>query len=284
VDPSREPTIRTADPKSSPSSPVKTLTNSLGMTLIRIEAGEFLMGTTKDQVDQLMRQFPDSKLEWFDDEQPQHVVTITQPIFLSIHPVTQGQYQAVMGRNPNHFKGVDERPVESVSWFDGVDFCNRLSELENQKPYYRVDGVDVTIAGGSGYRLPTEAEWEYTCRAGALTLYPFGDEASQLGEYAWYSDEAGGSTHPVGQKRPNGWGVYDMLGNVYEWCADWYDAKCYASPLAANPLSATAGARRVIRGGCWNSWPRLCRTAARRWFAPEYRNFDLGFRVAVAQE
>ena len=157
--------------------------------MVRIEPGSFLMGSTKDQVDQLIRLFPNFpgfKREWLDAEQPQHPVKITRPFFLGIHEVTQGQYQAVMGENPSHFKGSDDLPVEKVSWLDAVLFCNKLSEKEKKTPFYRINGTEVTIAGGNGYRLPTEAEWEYACRAGSTTLYPFGDEVGKLGDHGWY--------------------------------------------------------------------------------------------------
>jgi formylglycine-generating enzyme required for sulfatase activity len=259
---------------------VNQLTNSVGMALIRIEPGEFSMGTTKDQVGKLMRQFPDSKRESFVDEQPQHLVKIAQPFFLGIHAVTQRQYQAVMGSNPSDFKGVDERPVETVSWVDAVEFCNKLSGREKQKPYYQINGADIAVAGGSGYRLPTEAEWEYACRAGTLSLYPFDDEASQLAEHAWYSGNAKKSTHPVGQKRPNSWGLYDMLGNVWEWCADWYDPKYYASSPILNPIGDVVASRRIMRGGCWNGGRRMCRSAIRGRGAVLMAGNFLGFRVA----
>jgi hypothetical protein len=182
------------------------------MKFVRIEPGSFLMGLTDDQMDQLMRLFPNSQRESFDHEQPEHRVEITRPFYLGIHEVTQGQYQAVMARNPSHFKGSDDLPVEQVSWFDAVLFCNKLSEKEKKTPFYRIDDTEVTIAGGNGYRLPTEAEWEYACRAGSSTLYPSGDEVSKLGDHAWFRDNSKGGTRLVGQKRPNAWGLYDCWG------------------------------------------------------------------------
>jgi len=262
---------------------LKDLTNSLGMALVRIEPGSFLMGSSQDQIDRLMREFPDYKREWFEDEQPQHAVKITRPFYLGAHQITQGQYQAVMGNNPSHFKGSDDLPVESVSWLDAVAFCNRLSEREKRTPFYRINGTEVLVLGGDGYRLPTEAEWEYACRAGSSTLYPFGDNASALGEFAWYTQNSEGKTHPVGQKGPNAWGLHDMVGNVWEWCADCYEAKYYASSPAADPPGASGASPRVFRGGGLGNGPRGCRSADRGGRGPAYRNDSLGFRVALGQ-
>ena len=261
--------------------PGKEWTNSLGMTLVRIEPGSFQMGTTKEQIDQLLRLFPDSK--WFDDEQPQHPVKITRPFFLGTHPVTQGQYQAIMGSNPSHFKGSDELPVETVSWLDAVNFCNKMSEKDKRTPFYRINGTDVADVGGNGYRLPSEAEWEYACRAGMAGLFPWGDDIGKQGEHAWFTDNSDGKTHPVGQKRPNAWNLYDMLGNVWEWCADWYDEKYYASLPAADPPGPPRASFRVIRGGSWLHVARFVRPAYRNHLVPSNRYRYLGFRVAAVQ-
>ena len=260
----REAAARPAEPQPPPPLTDRERSNSIGMTLVRIEPGSFLMGSNEQQIDQLLRLFPDSKREWFDVEQPQHPVTITQPFFLGIHEVTQSQYQAVIGENPSRFKGSDDLPVESVSWLDAVLFCNLLSEREKRAPFYRIYGTEVTIAGGNGYRLPTEAEWEYACRAGSTTLYPFGDEAGKLGDHAWHKGNSGNETHAVGQKQANAWGLYDMLGNVWEWCADWYNAKYYGWSPPVDPPGAPLTAYRVNRGGSWSQDPWECRTS-RRW-------------------
>jgi hypothetical protein len=168
----REAAARPAVAQPPPPLPDRERSNSIGMTLVRIKPGSFQMGTTKEQIDQLLRLFSGTKREWFDDEQPQHPVQITRPFFLGIHPVTQGQYQASMGSNPSHFKGSDDLPVETVSWLDVVYFCNKLSEKDKRTPFYRTKGTDVADVGGNGYRLPTEAEWEYACRAGMAGLFP----------------------------------------------------------------------------------------------------------------
>jgi len=194
---------------------------------------------------------------------------ISEPFLLGTYPVTQGEYERVMEATPSKFKGNDRRPVEQVSWFDAIEFCNRLSKLEELPPYYKVVGTDVTILGGLGYRLPTEAEWEYACRAGSEGAYCFGDDEKQLKQYAWFYENSGGTTHRVGEKQPNDWGLYDMHGNVWEWCWDWYFEG-----------GGSDGSFRVLRGGSWWSlaWP--CRSAVRGWYDPEYRGSDLGFRLA----
>src|SRR5208337_3856143 len=133
----------------------------IGLKLVRIEPGSFLMGSNKQQIDQLLRLFPDSKRALFDAEQPQHPVKITRPFFLGTHPVTQGQYKAIMGRNPSHFKGSDDLPVENVSWLDAVNFCNKMSEKDKRTPFYRINGTGVANVGGNGCRLPSEAVWEW---------------------------------------------------------------------------------------------------------------------------
>ena len=163
TEPSESPLTQIAAPASA--FPATTLINSVGMTLVRIEAGDFLMGTTDEQVDHLIGLFPDSNRTLFSDEQPQHHVAISQPFVLGIHPVTQGQYRALTGKSPSQFTGSDDLPVERVSWVDAVEFCNKLSEREKQASFYEVSGMQVTVVGGSGYRMPSEAEWEYACRA-----------------------------------------------------------------------------------------------------------------------
>jgi formylglycine-generating enzyme required for sulfatase activity len=236
-----------------------------------IPAGAFPMGST------------DADKDAWDNEKPQHEVRITRPFYLGVHEVTQGQYQAVMGQNPSHFKGSAELPVEQVSWMDAIRFCNKLSEREGGTPYYRIEGNAVTIAGGDGYRLPTEAEWEYACRAGTTTRFSFGDDENALGQYAWFSANSGNQTHPVGQKQPNAFGLYDMHGNVWEWCWDVYDAGYYKRTPAVDPPGPRAAWVRVLRGGSWNGVPRNARSARRDWYAPEYRNLSVGFRLALVQ-
>jgi formylglycine-generating enzyme required for sulfatase activity len=216
-------------------------------------------------------------------------VQITRPFYLGATEVTQGQYRAVTGANPSGSKESDDLPVETVTWFDAVEFCNALSAKERLKPYYRIDGIGdnrtVTIPApnGEGYRLPTEAEWEYACRAGSTTKYSFGDDAAGLGEYAWHDGNSGKNTHPVGQKRPNAWALYDMPGNVFEWCWDGYGANYYGQSPGTDPVGPSQAAVRVLRGGGWVSSPRYCRTADRYRHTSGFRSSYLGFRLARVQ-
>jgi len=163
------------------------------MEFVLIPAGTFTMGS------------PDSDSNAYDHEKPAHQVTISEPFYMGKYEVTQAQWKAVMGENPSRFKG-DDHPVENVSWEDVQQFIQKLNAKE----------------GKEACRLPTEAEWEYAARAGTTTIYSFGNNASQLGNYAWYDENSGNTTHPVGDKPPNPWGLYDMHGNVWEWVQDWY--------------------------------------------------------------
>jgi formylglycine-generating enzyme required for sulfatase activity len=251
-----------------PVEPPKEITSSaIGATLVLIPAGEFLMGS------------PDSDEDAQDDEKPQHKVRIARPFYLGATEITQGQYRAVTGENPSSFKGSDDLPVENVSWDEAVAFCNKLSVRERLKPYYQFSGAR---SGGDGYRLPTEAEWEYACRAGTSTRFSFGDADTSLGEYAWFGGNSDGKTHPVGQKRPNAWGLFDVYGNVWEWCCDGYQADYYGGSPAADPPGSSQAAGRVIRGGGWYFQPRYCRAAHRGKSAPGGRGDGLGLRLARA--
>ena len=209
------------------------ITNRIGMKLKLIPAGEFMMGS------------PESVDDADDRAKPQHKVRITKPFHLGVHEVTQAEYEKVMGKNPSNFKGA-RNPVEQVSWKDAVEFCKRLTAKESMT-----------------YRLPTEAEWEYAYRAGTTTRYSFGDDPASLGEYAWYGDNSEKKTHPVGEKKPNTWGLHDMHGNVWEWCADWYDRDYYADSPADDPLGPEAGLCRVRPGTTGTTTPIRQRTT--RW-------------------
>jgi formylglycine-generating enzyme required for sulfatase activity len=166
-----------------------------------------------------------------------------------------------------------------VRWFDAVSFCNRLSEREQLAPYYSIDGQQVGIVGGGGYRLPTEAEWEYACRAGRSTPWCFGDDGALLGEYAWYGSNSNIQTQEIATKRPNDWGLYDMHGNVWEWCQDWYGE--YPADSQVDPTGPSTGWGRVLRGGSWSSNQRSCRSAIRSYDLPDSRLVSgFGFRAA----
>ncbi len=237
--------------------------------MVLIPAGDFLMGS------------PDSDPDAFPLEKPRHRVRITQPFYLSVTEVTQGQYRAVTGERPSHFRGSDGLPVEMVSWNDAVAFCDKLSELERLRRYDRFPAEKP--AGGDGYRLPTEAEWEYACRAGSTTRYSFGDDVANLDKYAWWRQNSGFKTHPVGQKHPNAFGLYDMYGNVWEWCLDYYDAEYYRQlkALTLDPSGPSSATGRVMRGGCYGNFGNLYRSANRFISRPPVlREDSKGFRVA----
>jgi formylglycine-generating enzyme required for sulfatase activity len=236
-----------------PKQPSKKLTVDLGggvkMELVLIPAGEFLMGPSDSDKDV----FPTDK---------QHRVRITKPFYLGKYLVTQEQWEAVMGKNPSHFKG-PKNPVEVVSWDDCQKFLGKL----NAK----------SAAGAGKFQLPTEAQWEYACRAGSTTKYCFGDDKSKLGEYAWYDANSGNTTHPVGEKKPNTWGLYDMHGNVWEWCQDLYGA--YRAEAVRDPMGAAKGSDRVYRGGGWINPAWHCRSVFRGNSEPGFRYASLGLRV-----
>jgi formylglycine-generating enzyme required for sulfatase activity len=258
-----------------------TISNSIGMKLVLIPAGEFLMG---------------SPGEGHSGEQPQHPVRIGRSFYLGAYEVTQRQFLTEMGYNPSWFssdgggasrlsgRSTERHPIENVSWLEAVAFCNKLSENEGLKPFYLVDGETPRVIdwAGPGYRLPTQAEWEYACRGGSRTQYSYGDEAAGLGRYAWYLQNAGGRSHPVGEKAPNGFGLFDMHGNVWEWCWDWSDEGYYAHSPREDPAGPEVGTLRVTRGGSWKAGagPQNCRSASFAGGAPGYRIDDLGFRVA----
>lgn len=227
-------------------------TNSIGVEFVKIPAGSFTMGRDKN-------------FEEGDDvETPQHKVTITRDFYLGKYEVTQAQWVAVMGSNPSNFMG-RTNPVEQVSWDDVQVFLGKLNQMEP----------------GRGYRLPTEAEWEYACRAGSTTKYAFGDSENELGDYAWCYENSGERAHPVGQKRPNAWGLYDMHGNVWEWCEDWYGT--YPSGSVTDPKGSTMGSRRVLRGGSWFDYAQSCRSAFRLVRSPGNRDNSLGLRLCSSK-
>ncbi len=255
------------------------------MALNLIPAGEFMMGS------------PDDDEEAPGKEKPQHRVRITRPFYLGVHEVTQAQYTAVMGNNPSWFsstgkgkdkvagQSTDNRPVEQVSWLDAVEFCNKLSEKEGLKPFYELESGTARVPdwAGPGYRLPTEAEWEYACRANSKTRHSFGNSEGRLGEHGWHAGNSDGRPHPVGQKLPNCFGLYDMHGNVWEWCWDWYGERYYQESPVDDPRGPARAAVRVFRGGAFRDGPRYCLSAIRASDAHADRRGYLGFRLARVQ-
>jgi len=248
--------------------------SSIGMKLVLIPPGEFAMGSSKELIEGEARLHggDDREEKWYRNnlpgEGPQHRVRITKPFWLGATPVTQGEYERVTGSNPSKFPGDPQRPVEQVSWDDAVEFCRKLSALPGEK------------AAKRRYGLPTEAQWEYACRAGTTTRWYVGDNEAGLFDVAWFNTNSGGQTHPVGGKKPNAWGLYDMHGNVWEWCQDWYDKEYYAWSPMDDPAGPPGGSHRVFRGGYWADPARRSRSAFRTADKPGYW-YAMGFRVCL---
>ena len=223
------------------------------------------MGTTDEQRASLIEQKAWSRFE--ECERPARKITIPKPFFIGQYEVTQKQWEAVMKKNPSAFKG-DNLPVESVSWDDVQAFIQKLNEK-----------------GGGKYRLPTEAEWEYSCRAGSADIFGSGTNgiavlSGNLNDYAWFRANAENRTHPVGEKNPNAWGLYDMHGNVWEWCQDWYAADFYVRAPARDSLNVGPSTERVLRGGSWFlDWQNL-RASFRSGNLPSFKSQYVGFRLA----
>ena len=245
--------------------------NSMGMRFRLIPAGEFMMGGGR-----------------WDNARPIHLVKITMPFYMGVYPVTHREWKTITGRNPSAFKG-GNRPVELVSWNQVQEFIEILNSREESKLY----------------RLPTEAEWEYSCRSGSEGNYCFGNNFTKLGGYAWYGNNSGDRlldverirrevgieeylqrlldnncrSQPVGKKKPNRFGIYDMHGNVWEWCQDLYSKGYYKRSEAVDPTGPVEGNTRVFRGGCWSSSPDRCMSSHRSHLSPDFRNGGLGFRL-----
>jgi formylglycine-generating enzyme required for sulfatase activity len=246
-------------------------------TFVRINGGTFTMGS------------PANEPEREDNEGPQHQVTVSA-FYMGKYEVTQKEYQEVMGTNPSYFKGPN-LPVEQVSWFDAVEYCNKRSQKEGLTPAYTISGAGNNRAvtwnrNANGYRLPTEAEWEYACRAGTTTPFSTGnnittDQANYNGNYPYNNNAKGAyrkKTTPVGSFAPNPWGLYDMHGNVWEWCWDWYGD--YSSGAQTDPDGAASGSYRVERGGSWISDASFARSVYRGYNVPYYRiSSGFGFRL-----
>ncbi|WP_308232857.1 SUMF1/EgtB/PvdO family nonheme iron enzyme [Prevotella sp.] len=228
--------------------PVK---DGISIDMVRVEAGTFTMGATAEM------KVPD------DDEKPTHQVTLTNDYYIGKYEVTQALWQAVTGNNPSNYKG-DNLPVENVSWNDCQEFISKLNRIT-----------------GKTFRLPTEAEWEYAARGGKKSRGYQYSGSNNLADVAWYEDNSGSKTHTIGSKQANELGIYDMTGNVWEWCQDWYGK--YSSSSQTNPTGATSGSYRVIRGGSWFNAARYCRSSFRFNGTPVYRRIDLGLRLVLSE-
>ncbi|MDR3341951.1 MAG: formylglycine-generating enzyme family protein [Treponema sp.] len=261
--------------------PVSTIPDADAMTkkpplvsipdnFVHIPGGTFMMGS------------PASEAERRDNE-VRHQVTVSS-FFMGKYEVTHKEYQAVMGTNPSYFEG-DNLPVEQVSWFDAVEYCNARSRTEGLTPAYTISGMVTWNRNANGYRLPTEAEWEYACRGGTTTAFSTGsnittNQANYNGYYPYNRNATGTyrrTTTPVGSFMANARGLYDMHGNVWEWCWDWYDD--YGSGFQRDPVGASSGTYRVLRGGGWGDGGQLLRSADRYGYSPFDWNSDLGFRL-----
>ncbi len=237
----------------------------LSVELISIPAGSFRMGSPDDE---------EGRLE---NEGPVHEVRVSAFQCMR-YPVTRRLHAEVTGKDTGRPEGAaDNRPVNNVTWYDAVRFCNRLSERDGLAPCYQLDGDEVSWdRSADGYRLPTEAEWEYACRAGAQTRWSFGDDEEQLEEHAWYHKSSGGEPRAVGLKKPNAWGLHDMHGNVLEWCWDWHGP--YSRDSQEDPSGPSEGGARVLRGGSFANPARGLRSAGRGWIGPENSFRFIGFR------
>ena len=236
------------------------LGNGVRVKLAPIPAGTFQMGSPKGSVGAAYNESDRHK----QNDYYQHPVTLSRPFLMGVTEITQAQYRAVTGQNPSVFKG-DDHPVDNISWNDAVKFCELLSTKT-----------------GKTVRLPTEAEWEYACRAGTTARYFFGEDPDHdaLADHAWYEANAKHQTHPVAQKRPNAWGLHDMGGNVWEWCQDSYGGP-YEDKSVTDPKGLQTGSTRILRGGCWETGPLGCRSTNRGGIIPNRATSRFGFRIVV---
>ena len=232
--------------------------------LVLIPAGSFEMGTE------------DTDDDWFMQSRPIREVYVDS-FLIGTTEISQSIFQKVLGFNPSLMAGDEYRPVDQVSWYDAVEFCNRLSEIAGLNPSYDINNRSC-IFTRNGYRLPTEAEWEYACRAGTTTRYYSGNSESDLARVGWYRLNSDGTTHPAAQKEPNAWGLFDMHGNVWEWCNDWMGN--YRRLGTRNPTGPRYGHSRVLRGGGWHYPAVGCHVAYRHRARPEFKISAVGFRLA----
>jgi formylglycine-generating enzyme required for sulfatase activity len=236
----------------------KQITTKTGIEMALIPAGEFVMGDDAGE----------------DDEKPAHRVQVSA-FYMDTHEVTQKSYEQLMGKNPSKSQA-PEKPVEQVSWYSAIKYCNMRSMREGLEPCYNLETQECNL-NANGYRLPTEAEWEYACRAGTDSKYYFGNDPRTLSKYAWFKENSNKTTHPVAQKEPNPWGLYDMCGNVAEWCHDFYSGDYYQRSGGNDPSGPSQGKDRVLRGGGWNSGAESCRSSARFSEAPGFADVCFGY-------
>ncbi|MCD6506198.1 formylglycine-generating enzyme family protein [Candidatus Poribacteria bacterium] len=238
----------------------KEVKTESGVEMILLPGGWFIMGDDKGEV----------------DERPAHKIYVA-PFYMDKYLVTQEEYERVMGENPSRWKG-KRNPVEQVRWSDAVRYCNARSRLEGLQPCYNLETWECDF-DADGYRLPTEAEWEFACRAVTKTRYFFGDNPRKLKLYAWFKENSGGRPRPVGRKLPNPWGLYDMYGNVWEWCNDFYKVDYYGESPLKNPKGPKTGNTKVLRGGSWNSKAEECRSSYRYNENPGYTDVCFGYDI-----
>ncbi|MHC4168081.1 MAG: formylglycine-generating enzyme family protein [Planctomycetota bacterium] len=229
-----------------------------GVEMVRLAGGRFLMGDESEI-----------------DATPHEVVL--SPFYMDKNLVTQDEYERVMGENPSRWKG-GKNPVEQVRWSDAVRYCNKRSTLEGLQPCYDLDTWECDFEA-NGYRLPTEAEWEYACRAGTKTAYYFGNSESKLSDHAWFEDNTGGKPRPVGGKPANPWGLYDMHGNVWQWCNDFYQVDYYQQSPEEDPRGPETGETKVVRGGAWKFSADSCRSGYRYNENPGYADVCFGYDI-----
>jgi len=239
--------------------PYSRIVTPSGVAMIFIPAGVFALGCSQGS----------------EDEAPCEVSV--GAFFMDQTEVTQESYQALMGENPSKVKD-PANPVEQVRWSDAVRYCNARSKAEGLDPCYDLETWTCRFEA-NGYRLPTEAEWEYAARAGTRTQYFFGDSADKLKFFGWYKDTAKGRPRPVAGRKANPWGLHDMYGNVWEWCNDFYAVDTYASNPKQDPRGPGQGDRKVLRGGCWSSTPEACRSSYRYHEAPGYTDVCFGYDI-----
>ncbi len=274
-------------------------TNSIGMKFVLIPPGEFKMGSTPGEIEAALKVAGDDR-HWQDcirSEAPQHKVILAQPIYLGVHEVTQKEYETVMKAAPSYFASTGPGkdlvanldttnfPVEMVNWNDAAEFCAKLSQIEDLKPFYLCAGATVIPLEGTGYRLPAEAEWEFACRAGTTTKFCTGDADEDVSRAGWIVTNSGRRTHAAGQLKANALGLFDMHGNVWEWVADWWEPGFYGQFLnnsAVNPeVSSSTSSLRALRGGYSHGVACYSRSSGRRAHDPLDRVPGIGFRVAL---